>query len=395
MKKIGAVFGILSALVLTAYVTFILTAQFYQPMKVGGFTASAKLAEIEDYLDAYFVDDYDSAEIADAAAAAAIDATGDQWSYYIPASEYEEYEESVQNAYAGIGVYILDWDGEGFPIASIMENSPASNAGLQIGDKICSADGIDISEMEISDVQDIVKGVAGTPIELTILRENEMQSISLERALIEQTVAAGEMLTDEIGCITIANFDNNSAKQTIAAIENVLAQGAKALVFDVRMNPGGMRVELVNVLDYLLPEGDIFRGVSTDGFESVDRSDPSCVSLPMVVLVDKNTYSAAEFFAAVLQEKEWATIVGEHTSGKGNYQHTFPLSDGSAIAISVGKYFMPSGRSLDGVGITPDVLLSLQDEQLTELYYGILAPEDDAQLQRAIEILTKKNLLTQ
>lgn len=389
MKKVLTIVAVFAGLVLTAYTTFFLTSQFYTPAQ-GEMSASAKLAEIEAILDQYFVDEYDPEQIADAAADAAVKATGDRWSYYIPASEYQTYEEHVQNAYAGVGMTILDWDGEGFPVASVAENSPAENGGVQVGDKLCCADGVDLTGMEISEVQQMVKGEPNTPILLTFLRDGNQLDVTLQRAIIEQTVAYGEMVTDEIGCITITNFDNNSAEQTISAIEQLRKSGAKGLIFDVRMNPGGLRSEMVEVLDYLLPEGDVFRGVTYDGNESVDRSDANCVSLPMVVIVDSDSYSAAEFFAAALQEYGWAEVVGEQTSGKGNFQYTFTLADGSAVAISVGKYFTNSGRSLDGVGVTPDAEVSLTEEDRKLLYSGLLSVEDDVQLQRAMEILTKK-----
>lgn len=391
MKKLGIFFGILFAVLLTAFLTFSLTTQFYEPpLKEGGMSASSKLSEIESILEAYFVDEYDPEQIADAAANAAIEATGDRWSYYIPSSEYQKYEEHVQNAYVGVGVLITAGDGDGFPITSVTEGSPADQAGICVGDMLIRADGADLSDRTIAEVQQIVRGEQGTSIQLTVRRNGEEIEFMLVRAAIEKTVAEGEMVTDDIGCIIITNFDQNSAKQTISEIEMLLDQGAKALIFDVRLNPGGLRSEMVEILDRLLPEGDIFRGVEYDGQVSIDCSDPNCLSLPMAVLVDKNSYSAAEFFAAALQECNWATVIGEQTSGKGNYQYTFPLSDGSAVAISVGKYYTQSGRSLDGVGVIPDISISLSEEQQSELYYGVLSTEDDAQLQRAIEILTKK-----
>ena len=391
MKKIGIIFGVFLTILLSAYVTFQLTAQFYQPYsRYETSSASTKLSEIESLLNKYFIDDYDPELLADAAADAAIEATGDRWSYYIPASEYQYYEEHVQNAYVGIGILIEAWDGEGFPITSVTEGSPANIAGICVGDKLIRAAGIDLENMEIGDVQQIVRGEQGTSVALTIIHDGEIKDYTLIRNIIEKNVAEGEMVADEIGCIVISNFDQNSAKQSISAVEEMLHQGAKALIFDVRMNSGGLRSEMVEILDYLLPEGVIFRGVEYDGSETTDRSDANCIMLPMAVLVDEDTYSAAEFFAAALQEQEWATIIGAQTCGKGNYQYTFPLSDGSAIAISVGKYYTQSGRSLDGVGVTPDVPILLSDEERSDLFYGYLPYEDDSQLQCAVEILTKK-----
>ena len=171
----------------------------------------------------------------------------------------------------------------------------------------------------------------------------------------------------------------------------MIAQGATALIFDVRFNPGGYKHELVEVLDYLLPEGPLFRSVDYLGKEEVDYSDESFIDLPMAVLVNEDSYSAAEFFAVALQEYGAAVVVGTQTSGKANYQQTFRLSDGSAVAISTGHYQTPNGVTLAGVGITPDIPIPVDDETYANLYYEKVSKADDAQLQAAIAALDAKN----
>ena len=195
------------------------------------------------------------------------------------------------------------------------------------------------------------------------------------------------MLTDKIGLVTIENFDERCAEESIAAIETLLKNGAEKLIFDVRNNPGGYASELVKLLDYLLPEGDLFRTVRYDGKEHVDTSDADCLELPMAVLVNTSSYSAAEFFAAALREYEAATVVGEQTVGKGYFQSTYQLSDGSAVALSIGKYFTPKGVSLAENGITPDVVVTVDEETAQGIYYGTLTPEEDPQIQAAIKAL--------
>jgi len=187
--------------------------------------------------------------------------------------------------------------------------------------------------------------------------------------------------------VTIENFDDRCAAETIAAIESLLEQGVESLIFDVRNNPGGYAHELVELLDYLLPEGDLFRTVDYKGVEDVEISDAACLDIPMAVLVNGESYSAAEFFAAALQEYEAATVVGEKTTGKGHFQSTFLLSDGSAVALSIGKYYTPKGVSLEGVGIVPDVVVPVEPETAREIYYGRLTPEEDPQIQEALEAL--------
>jgi carboxyl-terminal processing protease len=178
--------------------------------------------------------------------------------------------------------------------------------------------------------------------------------------------------------------------RTIAAIEDLRGQGVKGIIFDLRYNPGGRKTELVEILDHVLPEGPLFRSYSYNGTEAVDSSDgASVVEMPMVVMVNQDSYSAAEFFAAAMQEYGWATIVGTQTVGKGNYQQTIPLSDGSAVAISTGHYSTPNGVNLEGVGITPDVVVEVDQETYTKIYLGNLTGDEDPQLKAALEVFAK------
>jgi len=187
--------------------------------------------------------------------------------------------------------------------------------------------------------------------------------------------------------VTIYNFDDRCAEESIAAIEALLEQGAEKLIFDVRNNGGGYAHEMVALLDYLLPSGDLFRTVNYAGKESVDTSDEQWLDMPMAVLVNSESYSAAEFFAAALSEYEAATVVGQQTSGKGYFQNTFKLNDGSAVGLSTGKYFTPLGESLEGVGITPDVVVEVDAETEAAIYYGTIDSADDPQIQAAVEAL--------
>jgi carboxyl-terminal processing protease len=200
-------------------------------------------------------------------------------------------------------------------------------------------------------------------------------------------LATGQLLEGNVGLITITNFDDRCAQESIAAIESLMEQGADRLIFDVRGNPGGFAHELVALLDYLLPEGDLFRTVDYQGREDVDTSDAKCLQIPMVVLVNRDSYSAAEFFAVALQEYGAARVVGEKTSGKGYYQVVYQLSDGSAVGLSIGKYVTPKGVSLEGVGITPDVIVEVTQEQAAAIYAGTLDPMEDPQILAAIAAL--------
>ena len=290
---------------------------------------------------------------------------GDRWSYYIPASEYDAHEEQVNNAYVGIGITIEAKEQEGFLVKAVNEGGPAQEAGVQVDDLVIEVEGQDVREMTATDVRNLVRGEEGTCVSLTVLRQGERVTLSVERRQVQTVVASGRMLTDKIGLVTIENFDSRCAEETIAAIDDLLGQGAEKLIFDVRNNPGGYAKELVKVLDYLLPEGELFRTVDYAGKENVDHSDADCLDIPMAVLVNGDSYSAAEFFAAALSEYGVADVVGEKTCGKGYFQNTIRLSDGSAVGLSVGKYFTPKGVSLAGVGITPDVVVPVDENPPT------------------------------
>ena len=353
-------------------------------------TGTGKLDRLENLIQERYIGQADGEAMEDAAAAAMVKATGDRWSYYIPASQYEAHKEQSENAYVGIGITIQQAeDGSGFLIVMVNQDGPAQEAGIQVNDLLIAVEDQDVREMTADQVRELIRGEAGTKVSLTVMRQGEHQTLAVERRRIESAVATGQMLADGIGLVKISNFDERCASESIAAIQKLQQEGAKKIIFDVRNNPGGYAEELVKLLDYLLPEGDLFRSVSYDGTEKVDTSDADCLDMPMAVLINGSSYSAAEFFAAALQEYQAATIVGEPTVGKGVYQTTISLGDGSAVALSTGKYFTPKGNSLTDVGVTPDVRVDVDEETAEKIYYGTLGYADDLQIQAAIQVLNR------
>ena len=351
----------------------------------------AKTAEIGAYLDTFFIDDYDEDKLADAAAAAMVAATGDRWSYYLTAEEKSSYDEQMKNAYVGIGVTITAQEAlGGMRIEAVTAGSPAEEAGILVGDLITEVEGEKTLDLGMTGTRAKVRGEEGTFVTLTVLRGEESFPVTVERRSIQTPVAAYELLDGQIGYIRIANFDSRCAEETNAAMDELIAQGAQALIFDVRYNGGGYKDELVKVLDKILPEGILFQSKDYQGTKQTDRSDEGRIELPMAVLVNQDSYSAAEFFAAAIQEYGWGTVVGTKTVGKGNFQTAFTLSDGSMLNLSIGKYYTPQGRSLTDTGVTPDVIVELSDEDDAKLSYGQLEKTDDAQLQAAIREITQK-----
>lgn len=382
MKKVWQILSYILVAALAALVTL----YFFGASPENGKTS--KLDTLSGLIEERFIGEADRTAYEDAAAAAMVAALGDEWSYYIPASQYQAHVESVSNAYVGIGITItVSEDGTGFLITKVNPGGPADEAGMEPGDVIIGIEGQSASGMDAAQARDLVRGEVNTQVRLTVRRENRELEMNVTRMEVLSPVALGQMLPDKIGLITIVNFDDRCYDETKAAIDSLLDQGATALIFDVRNNPGGYKHELVNVLDYLLPAGPLFRSEFYTGEVTVDKSDASCLDIPMAVLVNESSFSAAEFFAAALSEYDAAIVVGQQTYGKGYFQTTIQLGDGSAVGLSVGRYTTPNGVSLAGVGITPDVVVEVDEETDFAIYAGTLEPRDDPQIQAAVDAL--------
>lgn len=382
MKKLITVLSYLTTAMAACAVTLLVT--------IGKTPGSTKLDQVEYLIQNRFIEEADMEKAEDAAATAMIDSLGDRWSYYLSAADYATHKEQVENAYVGIGITISpEENGQGFLILAVQKDSGAEAAGLLAGDIITGAESQDVRGMTTAQLRDIIRGKEGTSVSLEITRDSEVLRVQVTRMQILTEVVSYEMLENSIGLIAISNFDARCADETIAAIEALREQGAQALIFDVRNNPGGYATELVKVLDYLLPEGDLFRTLDYAGRETVDKSDASFLDMPIAVVCNEDSYSAAEFFPAAIQEYGAGTIVGRPTCGKGYFQYTYELSDGSAVGLSAGKYFTPSGKSLIGTGIQPDVVVEVDDETRAKIAYGTLDAKDDPQIQAAVDILTK------
>ena len=344
------------------------------------------MAEAMVLINARFVGDHDIGKAADAAMDGLITGLGDRWSYYVDAKGYENLKNSKDNAYVGIGVTVSYPEGEeGLYVEAVAENGPAAAAGLRPGDTILAVGEVRLAGEDRNRGTELIQGEAGTPVEL-LLRGGggEERTVSVTRGRVEEHPVSYALLADGTGLITIQNFNSRCADEAIAAVDDLREQGAERLVFDVRNNGGGFLDELTRLLDYLLPEGPIFRSQTKAGRETVVSSDAGCVEMPMAVLVNENTYSAAELFAAELQEWDWGEVVGVQTFGKGFSQQTFPLLNGGAVNLSTAKYFTGQGNCLIGVGLTPDRVVELDEEQAAKLRARILDPAEDPQLQAAI-----------
>lgn len=345
---------------------------------VSNYKLALKYADVKKVVDSYYIGDSSNAAISDAAAAAMITALGDKWSYYMTPEEYQSYQMYSANEYAGIGVTIqLDEKARGFQITSITAQSPAERAGLAIGDIITAVDGESVSGKTLSEMQNLIRDKLNETLKFTVQNaEGDSRTVNVDCTTIYTDPVSSKMLENNVGYVKINNFETGAGTSAVQAVDRLLADGAKSIVFDVRGNPGGLLSELITALDHLLPEGDVFVSVDKSGKEDVTRSDNVCVKVPMAVLVNGNSYSAAEYFAAALREYNWATIVGENTTGKGRSQTTIVMDDGSAVHISSKKYLTPNRVDLsEQGGLTPDVVVSpaLEGDVDTQLEAAIRA----------------------
>lgn len=353
----------------------------------GNLSGVSKLDQVKYLIETRFIGEADMDQADDAAAKAMVASLGDRWSQYLTAQENAAYSEQTANAYVGIGVTISP-DENGFLVTDVQPDSGAQEAGILPGDIIVGAQGQSAQGITTSQLRDLIRGPEGTTVTLEILRDGESLSPEVERRQILTQVVSSQMLDRNIGLIAISNFDTRCAQESIAAIESLREQGAVALIFDVRYNPGGYATELVELLDYLLPQGELFRTIDYTGKEKIDYSDESFLDMPIAVVCNQSSYSAAEFFPAAIQEYGAGVIVGTPTVGKGYFQYTYQLSDGSGLNLSVGKYFTPQGKSLADVGIQPDILVEVDEETEAAIYLGTLEPQDDPQIMAAVEALT-------
>lgn len=349
----------------------------------------SKIYEVMQIIDENYVGEYDINDALDMASAGFVSGISDRWSYYLTKEQYQEYISADDSNLVGVGINVVyDEEEQAIFVTNVYNNSPASGAGVEKFDYIVAVDGILVADIGYQESVDLVTGERGTIVSLDILRNGLVRTIEVERDIVAKVSVNYEMFEDNIAYVQITSFETETANQFNLAIENMIAQGAEGFIFDVRNNPGGYLTKLVEMLDVLLPEGNIISTVSKAGKEEIYSSNKDMLDLPISVLVNSNSYSAAEFFAVAIQEYKVGTIIGENTTGKGYSQSPVELSDGSAIILSTNKYYTPNGNNLAGVGVTPDILVELSEEENQEFYF--LTTETDPQIQAGIKSVLEK-----
>lgn len=363
---------------------------------VGGkddFDEAKRYIEIKDVVEEQYIDEVSRQTLGDYAAAAMVSGLADKWSYYMSADEYKTYQLNSANEYSGIGMSIMKQDDGSFQVVSVNADSPAGLAGLGAGDVITAVDGEDITSMSLDEARKLIRSKMNGKFTLGLGRKN---SIEVDCSSVYQSAVNYRLEKTEAGYIQILNFEAGSGDDAIAAVEDLLNQGAVALCIDLRGNPGGLDTECAKFLDYLLPNGTLFIETDKQGNEKVTTSDGMCIQLPMCVLVNAETFGEAEVCAAVLQEYQWATVLGEATTGKTRTQETIPLEDGSALRLSTGTYLTGNRTDISAKGgVVPDLILYNSDASATGTTDGTVgettgvgASSNDEQLMQALKLLS-------
>ena len=365
--------------------------------RVGGqdeYDEAMRYIEIKNIVDEQFIDPVDRNTMADSAAAAMIAGLGDKWSYYMSPNEYKAYQLSSTGEYSGIGMAILKEEGGGFEVISVNMDSPAAWAGLTAGMVITSVDGVDLSDKTLDEARTLIRSKMNTKFELGINRGKD--TIEVDCTGVYVSSVSYRLEKTMAGYIQIKNFEAGTAADAMAAVEDLLNQGAIALVIDLRGNAGGLSAEVATFLDYLLPNGVLFIQRDKSGHEDAAKSDGMCIQLPMCVLINGDTYGEAEVCAAALKEFQWATVMGEPTTGKTRTQETIVLSDGSAIRLSTGSYLTGSGVDISANGgVAPEYIIHNADPNAagntagtTGDSTGTGATSSDEQLMQALKLLS-------
>jgi carboxyl-terminal processing protease len=348
--------------------------------------SSSKLEMLIYMIENYYYKDVEDDTLINGIYSGLVESLDDPYSAYYTAEEYEDLMQTLTGNYAGIGALLQKNAQTGeVTITKVYADTPAAKAGLLAGDSIVSADGNLAVDEELDSFVQHIRGEEGTDVKLKIVRDGEEIDVVCTRASIATPTVEHQMLEGNVGYIVVSQFTEHTYDDFVKAYEDLEKQGMTAVVFDMRNNGGGLLDSVVEMLDYLLPEGTVVYTMDKAG----DREDftskgSSYKSIPMTVLVNENTASAAEIFTGAIRDFEYGTIIGTKTFGKGIVQSTIPLADGSAIKLTTQTYYTPSGECIHGTGITPDI----------ELEYEFMGGEDDKysvdldnQIQKALEVL--------
>lgn len=354
-----------------------------------------KLRQLEGIVDeCYLFQDKEDSELEEAGIYKGyIYGLNDPYAAYYTKEELASFMDQTTGSYYGIGAVVSQDRQTGIvSIIRVFENSPAAKAGIRPGDIIFAVDGEQVTGMDLTLlVNTYVKGKEGTKVTITVYREekNEYTELNVTRGAVDTQTVEKRMLENDIGYMLVTEFDSVTAEQFKKGIEKLQSEGMKKLIIDLRNNPGGDLECVTSMMDYVLPDGKTLVTIADRNGtkEKKVSGDGHTLDIPIVILVNGNSASASEVFTGALRDYKFATVVGTTTFGKGIVQSLYPLSDGSAVKLTMAHYYTPNGTDLHGVGIEPDVKVELDEEAATMIS---IPPENDAQLQEALKIIREK-----
>lgn len=384
--KKGIAIGVAATLVVTGAVfTSYQKVLFPKGNALSDVKTVQKLNYLEELIDEEYLDEKDESSLREGLYAGLLAGLKDPYSTYYTAEQYKELNTSNEGSYVGIGAVLQKDDTGGAKIIQLYEGGPGEQAGLKKGDVIKAVDGADVTDKETSDIASMVRDSEKDSVMLTIQRENEEKTrdVKVEIRDVEIQTVSHEMLSEDTGYIRISEFSEVTSDQYKKAFADLKDQGMKKLVVDLRDNPGGLLTAVCGVLRQILPEGLIVYTEDKNGKreeETCDRKNE--LDMPLAVLVNGNSASASEIFAGAVKDYGIGTIVGTTTYGKGVVQTIQPLTDGSAVKITIAKYFTPKGNDINKKGITPDVEAELSGD-ITD--WTELTHKEDTQLQTALK----------
>lgn len=338
------------------------------------------------YID---IDDVDMDELVDGAISGIASATGDPYTRYLTSDEFNELLTSGTETFSGIGVHLIyDKDTSGIMVVGVMPDSPALEAGLKPGDIILKVNDLAVNLDTYNKCVDEIKGEEGTKVNLTISRKGEIFEQKVTRKRITANNVESEVLDGNIGYIKILSFDNNIYKQFKSEYDKLMSQNISGLIIDVRDNPGGLVDETIDILDLLLPKGDVLKLVYKDGSQKVYKcEDDEQINIPLAVLTNSRSASASEILSSAIKDSGKGVLIGEKTYGKGIVQEVERLESGGAMSITVAKYYTMSGIEIHKNGITPDIEVELPDDVKN---LSVIEKDKDTQLKKAIEYINSK-----
>ncbi len=369
----GIVVAVLSSLLTVIALVLLLNLNVQKTVDLVRFFATKR------FIESQYVDSVDDVKLMDGAISGMVKALGDPHSLYLDPSMYRKLQDHTSGSFGGIGV-VMGFKDHKVTVMSVMDGTPGQAAGIQPEDEIVAVDGVLSRDIEPEDVAMRIRGEIGTEVVLRIRRQGEEdKDYTIQRSSIHLRTAAEEMLPEGIGYIRIASFSEKTGQEFRESYDRLEEQGMRGLIIDLRANPGGLITSCVEIANMVVPLGPIVSVVQRDGTREEHDSKLVKSKYPIVVLIDGNSASASEILAGALQDTKAATLVGTQSYGKGSVQVVIPMNEGDALKLTIAKYYTPSGRSIDGVGIEPDVKVDMDPKA-----------QQDVQLAKAIEVMQGK-----